>query len=265
MFERFTDRARRAVVDAQEEARLLNHSYIGTEHLLIGLTYNSYADEGGLSQQIMAALGADVETLREQAREVFVNDTQVRAGSHIPFTPRAKKVLELSLRDALQLGHNYIGTEHLLLALAREGGGGAAKIMENLGIDFRYGFIKQVVIYMLNQKTSARVAVAHAVSEKMQPTLTPSQAAEVDAMVDRLMPQLVAQTVAGQESVTSDGKLARLVLTTIQDSRPGMIRVEPAVLELVLRAVELNPNTASVTTGQLMAILQSPEAPGLQK
>ena len=112
MFERFTDRARRVVVLAQEEARMLNHNYIGTEHILLGLIHEGE----GVASKALESLGISLESVREQVQEIIGQGQQAPSG-HIPFTPRAKKVLELSLREALQLGHNYIGTEHILLAL----------------------------------------------------------------------------------------------------------------------------------------------------
>src|ERR687897_191275 len=116
MFERFTDRARRVVVLAQEEARLLNHNYIGTEHILLGLIHEGE----GVAAKALESLGISLEAVRAQVEEIIGQGQSAPTG-HIPFTPRAKKVLELSLREALQLGHNYIGTEHILLGLIREG------------------------------------------------------------------------------------------------------------------------------------------------
>ncbi len=130
MFERFTDRARRVVVLAQEEARMLNHNYIGTEHILLGLIHEGE----GVAAKALESLGISLESVREQVQEIIGQGQQAPSG-HIPFTPRAKKVLELSLREALQLGHNYIGTEHILLGLIREGEGVAAQVLNKLGAD----------------------------------------------------------------------------------------------------------------------------------
>ena len=127
MFERFTDRARRVVVLAQDEARLLNHNYIGTEHILLGLIHEAE----GVGAKALEALGVTLDAVREQVRDIIGEGNQTPSG-HIPFTPRAKKVLELSLREALQLGHNYIGTEHILLGLLREGEGTAVKVLSRL-------------------------------------------------------------------------------------------------------------------------------------
>ena len=130
MFERFTDRARRVVVLAQEEARMLNHNYIGTEHILLGLIHEGE----GVAAKALESLGISQEAVRQQVEEIIGQGQQAPSG-HIPFTPRAKKVLELSLREALQLGHNYIGTEHILLGLIREGEGVAAQVLVKLGAD----------------------------------------------------------------------------------------------------------------------------------
>src|SRR5213595_2904602 len=130
MFERFTDRARRVVVLAQEEARMLNHNYIGTEHILLGLIHEGK----GVAAKSLESLGISLEAVRSQVEELIGRGTSGPTG-HIPFTPRAKKVLELSLREALQLGHNYIGTEHILLGVIREGEGVAAQVLVKLGVD----------------------------------------------------------------------------------------------------------------------------------
>jgi ATP-dependent Clp protease ATP-binding subunit ClpC len=130
MFERFTDRARRVVVLAQEEARMLNHNYIGTEHILLGLIHEGE----GVAAKALESLGISLEAVRQQVEETVGRGQEAPSG-HIPFTPRAKKVLELSLRESLQLGHNYIGTEHILLGLIREGEGVAARVLVRLGAD----------------------------------------------------------------------------------------------------------------------------------
>jgi ATP-dependent Clp protease ATP-binding subunit ClpC len=130
MFERFTDRARRTVVIAQEEARLLQHNYIGTEHLLLGLIHEGE----GVAAKALESLGIGLEAVRQQVEEI-IGRGQHEPSGHIPFTPRAKKVLELALREAIQLGHNYIGTEHILLGLIREGDGVAAQVLVRLGAD----------------------------------------------------------------------------------------------------------------------------------
>src|SRR4249920_3457870 len=143
MFERFTDRARRVVVLAQEEARMLNHNYIGTEHILLGLIHEGE----GVAAKALESLGISLEAVRIQVEEIIGQGQQAPSG-HIPFTPRAKKVLELSLREALQLGHNYIGTEHILLGLIREGEGVAAQVLVKLGADLNR--VRQQVIQLLS-------------------------------------------------------------------------------------------------------------------
>jgi ATP-dependent Clp protease ATP-binding subunit ClpC len=143
VFERFTDRARRVVVLAQEEARLLNHSYIGTEHILLGLIHEGE----GVAAKALESLNISLDAVRAQVEEIIGQGGSSPSG-HIPFTPRAKKVLELSLREALQLGHNYIGTEHILLGLIREGEGVAAQVLVKLGADLSR--VRQQVIQLLS-------------------------------------------------------------------------------------------------------------------
>src|SRR5215216_5568616 len=143
MFERFTDRARRVVVLAQEEARMLSHNYIGTEHILLGLIHEGE----GVAAKALESLDISLEAVRAQVEEIIGQGQQAPSG-HIPFTPRAKKVLELSLREALQLGHNYIGTEHILLGLIREGEGVAAQVLVKLGADLNR--VRQQVIQLLS-------------------------------------------------------------------------------------------------------------------
>ncbi len=143
MFERFTDRARRVLVLAQEEARELNHAFIGTEHILLGLI----REGEGVAAKALDALGVTFEAVREKVEEAIGANASPTPGSP-PFTPRAKKVLELSLREALQLGHSYIGTEHMLLGLVREGDGVAAQVLVQLGADL--GRVRQQVIQMMS-------------------------------------------------------------------------------------------------------------------
>src|ERR1700726_3067302 len=143
MFERFTDRARRVVVLAQEEARMRNHSFIGTEHILLALI-----DEGdGTGVKALESLGISLDAVRQQVEEIIGQGQHAPSG-HIPFTPRAKKVLELSLRESVQLGHDYIGTEHILLGLIREGDGVAAQVLVKLGADLNR--VRQQVVQLLH-------------------------------------------------------------------------------------------------------------------
>ena len=146
MFERFTDRARRVVVLAQEEARMLEHGYIGTEHLLLGLIHEGE----GVAARALEALEIDLDAVRQQV-EAIIGRGQHAASGHIPFTPRAKRVLELSRRESDQLGHHYIGTEHILLGLVREGDGVAAQVLVKLGADLNR--VRQQVIQLLHGTT----------------------------------------------------------------------------------------------------------------
>ncbi|MEN9956100.1 MAG: hypothetical protein RLY34_907 [Actinomycetota bacterium] len=162
MFEKFTDKARRVVVLAQEEAKLLNHNYIGTEHILLGLIHEGE----GVAAKALESLGINLDSVREQVQEIIGQGQQAPTG-HIPFTPRAKKVLELSLREALQLGHSYIGTEHLLLGLIREGEGVAAQVLTKLGADTNR--VRQQVIQLLSGfQGKEAVAVGGDTAEKQK-------------------------------------------------------------------------------------------------
>jgi len=163
MFERFTDRARRVVVLAQEEARMLNHNYIGTEHILLGLIHEGE----GVAAKALESLGISLEAVRQQVEEIIGQGQQAPSG-HIPFTPRAKKVLELSLREALQLGHNYIGTEHILLGLIREGDGVAAQVLVKLGADLNR--VRQQVIQLLHGYQGKEPASAASGSTEAAPS-----------------------------------------------------------------------------------------------
>jgi ribosomal protein S18 acetylase RimI-like enzyme len=142
VFERFTDRARRVVVLAQAEARILEHDYIGTEHLLLGLI----AEGEGIGAQALQRLDVSLASVRTGIERIIGRGTGMPTG-HIPFTPRAKKVLELSLREALSLGHDYIGTEHILLGLVREGEGVAAQVLAASGV--RLGDVRSTVVALL--------------------------------------------------------------------------------------------------------------------
>jgi len=147
MLERFTDRARRVVVLAQDEARRLDHNYIGTEHILLGLI----SEGEGVAARALESLEIGLDTVRQQVEEIIGRGQQAPSG-HVPFTPRAKKVLELSLRESNQLGHDYIGTEHLLLGLVREGDGVAAQVLVRLGADLNR--VRQQVIQLLHGRTA---------------------------------------------------------------------------------------------------------------
>jgi ATP-dependent Clp protease ATP-binding subunit ClpA len=175
MFERFTDRARKVVVLAQEEARILNHNYIGTEHILLGLIHEGQ----GVAAKALEAMGISLEAVRQQVEEMIGQGEQAPSG-HIPFTPRAKKVLELSLREALQLGHDYIGTEHILLGLIREGEGVAAQVLVRLGADLNR--VREQVIQLLHGYQSATKAARAAAA--------PAPPASLEQQVARLVSRI---------------------------------------------------------------------------
>src|SRR5580692_4436622 len=163
MFERFTDRARRVAVLAQEEARMLHHDHIGTEHILLGLL----REGEGVAATALESLGISLEAVRQHVGGITGQGQQAPSG-HVPFTPRAKKVLELSLREALQLGHNYIGTEHILLGLIREGEGVAAQVLVRLGADLNR--VRQQVIQLLHGYQGKEPAASGAPSESAPST-----------------------------------------------------------------------------------------------
>ncbi|HTJ72957.1 MAG TPA: Clp protease N-terminal domain-containing protein [Actinospica sp.] len=182
MFERFTDRARRIVVQAQEEARRLNHNYIGTEHILLGII-----DDGeGVAAKVLESLGISRAELKQQVEEIIGRGAEpVAPEGHLPFTPRAKKLLELSLREALQLSHNYIGTEHILLGAIREGEGVAAQILVSNGVDLNRA--RQQVIQLLSvyQNTSAETQPAAPAPEPTQPATSVREPSPVLDQYDR--------------------------------------------------------------------------------
>jgi ATP-dependent Clp protease ATP-binding subunit ClpC len=146
LFERFTDRAKRVMVLSQEEARMLNHNYIGTEHMLLGLIHEG----DGVAAKALETLNISLEAVRREVEEI-IGQGQAAPTGHIPFTPRAKKVVELSLRESLQLHHDYIGTEHILLGLIREGDGVAAEILGKLGA--RLDRVRETVLQELSRRS----------------------------------------------------------------------------------------------------------------
>jgi ATP-dependent Clp protease ATP-binding subunit ClpA len=191
MFERFTDRARRVVVFAQEEARLLHHGHIGTEHLLLGLI----REDQGIAARVLAALDIELQVVRDRVREMSGEAGEAGPEGHIPFTPRVKRVLELSLREALQLGHDYIGTEHILLGLIRDGEGVAIHVLVELGADPNQ--VRQQVVGMAHGSRTrpgrggrpepADVIVARrAVSGRMERTLASSLRVQLREIAARL-------------------------------------------------------------------------------
>jgi ATP-dependent Clp protease ATP-binding subunit ClpC len=219
MFERFTDRARRVVVLAQEEARLLNHSYIGTEHILLGLIHEGE----GVAAKALESLGISLEAVRSQVEEIIGQGGSSPSG-HIPFTPRAKKVLELSLREALQLGHNYIGTEHILLGLIREGEGVAAQVLVKLGADLSR--VRQQVIQLLSgyQGPSGRVEGA--------PTAGASVGPSKDEPSDKGNSQILDQFGRNYTQLARERKLDPLI---------GRTRELERVMQILSRRTKNNP------------------------
>jgi Clp amino terminal domain, pathogenicity island component len=177
MFERFTDRARRVVVLAQDEARRLNHNYIGTEHILLGLIHEGE----GVAARALQSLGISLEAVRQQIEEIIGRGQQAPSG-HIPFTPRAKKVLELSLRESLQLGHTYIGTEHILLGLIHEGDGVAAQVLVRLGADMNR--VREQVIELLHGHQAEEPVSAPSVAGELR--LLPAVKTHLEAVEQRL-------------------------------------------------------------------------------
>ena len=152
MFERFTERARRVILLAQNEARSLDHDYIGTEHILLALI----EEADGVGAKALEAMQIDTDTVRQKVEEITGRGQAPPGKGHIPFTPEAKKVLELSLREALQLGHHYIGTEHILLGLVREGEGVAGQVLVSLGADLNR--TRQLVIQILTGRLQSEAA-----------------------------------------------------------------------------------------------------------
>jgi ATP-dependent Clp protease ATP-binding subunit ClpC len=207
MFERFTDRARRAVVHAQEEARELNHNYIGTEHLLLGLI----REGEGVAARALEALGISLKAARTEVEAIIGQGQQAPSG-HIPFTPRAKKVLELSLRESKHLGHNYIGTEHILLGLVREGEGVAAQVLVKLGADLNR--VRQQVIQLLHghQRETGLGAGVRVVGS----------GAQLEDMAERLDEVLARLTAIEKRLARIDRQLGRNKLT----ATPGTVTVE---------------------------------------
>ena len=219
MFERFTDRARRVVVLAQEEAVGLNHNYIGTEHILLGLI----REREGVAAKALESLGISLEAVRAQVEEIIGQGQSAPTG-HIPFTPRAKKVLELSLREALQLGHNYIGTEHILLGLIREGEGVAAQVLVKLGADLSR--VRQQVIQVLSGAAGVEVGAARRVVREPRPTVVGGPG----LFGEREPPELVRVVPLAREAVSRSGYRLMLISLEIWS---GWLDLRYALLALV--------------------------------
>jgi ATP-dependent Clp protease ATP-binding subunit ClpC len=184
MFERFTDRARRVVVLAQDEARGLNHNWIGTEHLLLAVIREGH----GVGAKALESMQISLDAARQQVESLIGRGQNPVGDGHIPFTPRAKKVLELSLREALQLGHNYIGTEHILLGLIREGDGVAAQVLVSLGCDLNRA--RQQVIQLLHGY-QGRQSVLSTIGDELGDRLA-SMAARL-AVIERVLGDAAAE------------------------------------------------------------------------
>jgi ATP-dependent Clp protease ATP-binding subunit ClpC len=184
MFERFTDRARRVVVLAQDEARGLNHNWIGTEHLLLAVIREGH----GVGAKALESMQISLDAARQQVESIIGRGQNPVGDGHIPFTPRAKKVLELSLREALQLGHDYIGTEHILLGLIREGDGVAAQVLVSLGCDLNRA--RQQVIQLLHGY-QGRQSVLSTIGDELGDRLA-SMAARL-AVIERVLGDAAAE------------------------------------------------------------------------
>jgi Clp amino terminal domain, pathogenicity island component len=219
MFERFTDRARRVIVLAQEEARLLDHDYIGTEHILLGLI----REREGVAAQALESLGISLEAVRAEVEQV-IGRGQTTPGPQIPFTPRSKKVLELSLREARSLGHDYIGTEHILLGLIREGEGVAAQVLVKLGADLSR--VRQQAIELLSGEPVEQVAVGRRVVREPRPTVVGGPG----VFREREPPELVRVVPLAREAVSRRGY--RLVLISLE-IWSGWLDLRYALLALV--------------------------------
>jgi hypothetical protein len=177
MFQRFTDRARTVVVLAQDEARRLDHNYIGTEHLLLGLI----REGEGVAAKALEALGISLDSVRQQVEQIIGRGQQAPSG-HIPFTPRAKKVLELSLRESQQLGHNYIGTEHILLGVIHPSDGVARQVLVKLGADPNR--VRQQVIRLLQEHSAEESVSARSAAQELR--LLPAVKSRLEAAEQRL-------------------------------------------------------------------------------
>jgi ATP-dependent Clp protease ATP-binding subunit ClpA len=184
MFERFTDQARRVVVRAQEEARMLGHNYIGTEHILLGLL----AEDDGLAAQALASLEIGLDAAREQVVEIIEEGTGQPPTGHIPFTPRTKKVLELSLREAQRLGDSYIGTEHILLGLAREGEGVGVQVLDRLGA----GKDRVLAQVLLTKQAELGAELRPVTVRRQMPIERPVSAGSIMSRLDEIAARLSA-------------------------------------------------------------------------
>jgi ATP-dependent Clp protease ATP-binding subunit ClpA len=225
VFERFTDRARRVVVLAQEEARLLNHNYIGTEHILLGLIHEGE----GVAAKALESLGISLEAVRAQVEEIIGQGQSAPTG-HIPFTPRAKKVLELSLREALQLGHNYIGTEHILLGLIREGEGVAAQVLVKVGASLDR--VRQQVIQLLSGYTGEVAAEQAGTRTRLVRMTVPAELREVEEQLAQVRREKMAAIDRGdfEQAAGLRDKERRLLTRVAEQQRAWTAGVDLAAV-----------------------------------
>jgi len=233
MFERFTDRARRVVVLAQEEARLLGHNYIGTEHILLGLIH----EKEGVAAKVLERLGISLEAVQAKVEAVIGECGAGAPSGHIPFTPRAKKVLELSLRESLQLGHNYIDTEHILLGLIREGEGVAAQVLVDMGADL--SAVRQEVMEQLSGYRGVPLGTRMRSGAGQRPRETPAAA---KATVE-------ARRLAGDGAVGSQHYLL------------GLLREEDSMAAKALADLGVTPEAIEAKLAELQPAGTSDETP----
>jgi ATP-dependent Clp protease ATP-binding subunit ClpC len=244
MFERFTDRARRVIVLAQEEARMLHHGYVGTEHLLLGLIHEGE----GVAAKALESLGISLDAVRQQVEEIIGRGQQAPSG-HIPFTPRAKKVLELSLRESLQLGHNYIGTEHILLGLIREGDGVAAQVLVRLGADLN--LVRHEVIQLIAGRPFREGAPGPEVQDRLdavedwlaaveQRVGTGPDTSDLDEQIDRVRRErLAAANAQEDEQAAALRNREKELLAETATRREEWAAGHPALPDLAERVQQL--------------------------